>query len=112
MTKDKKETFRRGEGRFLLVSGPEIWSQGPKRYGVTLRSTTSLPGDQSEPREARREVMTSYFFFVVFLVVFFFAAFFLAMALSPPFSARKCKGGEKQSQCFFHPTTGFFLCAL
>ena len=45
-------------------------------------------------------------FFVVFLLDFL--AFFIAMALSPPFSVRKCKGGEMESQSFFSAVSNFF----
>jgi hypothetical protein len=105
--KTKKKPSAVAREGFFVFRGLRFWSQGPKRYGVTFL-TTSLSSDSLEPR-ARLEVKTSYFFFVVFFVVFFADFFFLAaMALSPPFSARKCKGGEKQSQCFFHAATDFF----
>src|SRR5437016_4968332 len=87
-TKKKPSAVAR-EG-FFLFRGLRFWSQGPKRYGVTLRSTTSLSGGEFlRATRTRREVMTGYFFLVVFFVVFFADFFFLAaMALSPPFSAR------------------------
>jgi len=87
LSEGKKETFRRGAGRFLVVLFPMSLLIGARLAG-TFRISLSIPwrqmllsGDRflfrssaaTRPTRSRRE---AYFFFVVFFVDFFDEDFF------------------------------------
>ena len=105
----KKETFRRGVEGFFCVSGPVIFGAKAQNGKVTLKLTTSMPdGKFHAYGERSKDELLLLGGLLGRLLSGFLSGFLCCHGTSPPFLISKCKGGEKQSQRFFHDARNFF----